>query len=257
MKYLLIFLGILTFSIFLYYYKLPENKEAYFDYDWSHKWSIYDREARKNADCKPINKIHMKLGPVSTWVWIVPKSCEQGLPHTRGVDVVAIPENFPKDKLPPVLDHEHIHLLQRMMPESWAKFYRLKWDYTIYNDAPFGMPSELTRLRRANPDTADTPYVCWRSRYWSVAVYPAIDKLKLKDAVVKWWDEKTGLIRDTAPDEWFSFFGDHINQSEHPHELSAEFLSGPLRMGARPSEMSPGLKALGDAWKLNAFYPEC
>ena len=256
MKYLLIISGILAFCIFLYYYKPVQAKELYFDYDWSNSWSEYDKKAREGADCKPISKIHMKLGSVSSWIWNMPKSCEQGLPHTRGIDIIAIPVNFPQHKLPPLLDHERVHLLQRMMPDSWAKFYKLKWDYNIYNSAPFGMPNRLVKLRRANPDTVDSPFVCWRSRWWSIPVYVSETSLSLSDAPIKWWDQETGLITDDAPDEWIQFFGSDIHQCEHPHELTAEYLSGPLRLGKRPKKMPEGMRLLADAWSKDATFPQ-
>ena len=244
-------------SICLYYYK-PENaKEQYFDYDWSASWSEYDKKARIVADCKPINKIHMKLGSISTWVWTVKTTCEQGLPHTRGHDVIAIPINFPKDHLPALMDHERVHLLQRRMPESWARFYRLKWDYRIYNSPPVGMPNNLIKLRRANPDTAIEPFACWKKRYWSVPVYLSTTNLSLKDAPIKWWDQELNTVSDSAPDTWAMFFGSDIHQCEHPHELTAEYLSGPLRLGKRPSEMPEGMRRLADAWLgSDPMFPE-
>ena len=252
---LVIFISLFIFLSLIYflYFRNSEIKEPYFDYDWSNSWSKYDKEARKNADCKPINKIHLKLGNVSTWIWTMPKSCEQGLPHTRGVDVIAIPINFPQDRLPPLLDHERVHLLQRMMPDSWAKFYKQKWDYTIYKEPPFGMPSDLIKYKRGNPDTSDAPYACWKSRYWSVPIYSA--GLSLKDAQIKWWDQETGSVSDIAPDEWTVFFGKKTHQCEHPHELSAEFLSGPLRLGAKPQESAKGIKRLYDSWSKDALFP--
>jgi len=248
---------IIVFFIFLYYYKPTSENEPYFDYDWSSSWSEYDKKARESADCKPIDKIHMKLGSISSWVWIVKKTCEQGLPHTRGHDIIAIPINFPKDRLPPLMDHERIHLLQRRMPESWARFYRIKWNYEIYSSPPFGMPDYLIKYRRANPDTANEPYACWNSRYWSVPIYISESNLSLKDAPIKWWDQMTNKVLDSAPDEWVQFFGDDIHQCEHPHELTAEYLSGPLRLGKRPVNMPEGMKHLALAWSASdPMFPE-
>ena len=251
--YFFIIITIIILLIGFYYYKPDLVEEPYFDYDWSASWSKYDITARANADCKPITKIHMKLGAISTWVWTVPKSCEQGLPHTRGIDVIAIPINFPQQLLPPLMDHERVHLLQRQMPDSWARFYRLKWYYTIFSAAPFAMPVELVRLRRANPDTAISPYACWKSRYWSVPVYLSETNLSLKDAPIKWWDQETGLVSDSAPDAWVTFFGNSIHQCEHPHELSAEYISGPIRSGVK--KMPEGLKRLADSWSKDSLFP--
>jgi hypothetical protein len=253
---LLVIIGIfvsLVLSLCLGYYFLG-TKEPYFDYDWSGKWSHYDRLARKDANCKPIYKVHRKIGEQSVWIWTTPKSCEQGLPHTRGIDVIAIPEGYPKDKLPPLLDHEHVHILQRLMPDSWAKFYEQKWFYRIYSEPPVGMPDELIKLRRSNPDTASEPYCCWKSRWWPVAVYKSKKSLSLGGAPVKWWDQETGEISLEPPEQWTAFFGS-IHQSEHPHEISAEYISGPLRLGGKPESMPPGMKVLSDSWFEGAQFP--
>ena len=122
------------------------QNEPFYNYDWSANWSTYDKKARDGADCKPIYKIQRKMGEISSWIWIMPKSCEQGLQHTRATDVIAIPENLPKSRFKEILDHEKIHLLQRRMPESWARFYRIKWDYDLYNTPPIGIPDNLKTM---------------------------------------------------------------------------------------------------------------
>ena len=246
-------LFILTLCV-LKYLGYLDMKEPHFDYDWTHKWSDYDKKARIEADCNPIYKVHRKMGELSVWVWTVPNSCEQGLPHTRGIDVIAIPENYPKENLAPLMDHEYVHILQRLSPESWARFYRLKWFYNIYTAAPVGMPKELIALKRANPDTVNEPFACWKSRWWSVPVYISSSNLSLRKAQVKWWDQETGIVKSEPPEEWVVFFG-NIVQSEHPHEISAEYLSGPLRLGKKPKNMPPGMAILANAWKTEAHFP--
>jgi hypothetical protein len=244
---------IIVVGTLAYYFR--EREEPSFDYDWSGKWTYYDKVARKDADCKPIFKIHRKIGEQSVWVWTTPKTCEQGLPHTRGIDVIAIPVDFPKDALAPLMDHEHVHILQRLMPDSWARFYSLKWDYKIYSEPPVGMPSDLIKMRRSNPDTADHPYCCWKSTWWPVPVYKSETELSLSKAPVKWWNQNTGLVKVGPPESWTEFFGT-VHQNEHPHEISAEFLSGPLRLGQRPADMPPGMKILAESWKKDAQYPQ-
>jgi hypothetical protein len=163
------------------------NNETYYDYDWSSSWSDLDRKARLGADCKPLATIHRKFGQISAWIYIVPDSCEQGLPHTRAIDVIAIPKSFPKQRLASTLDHEVVHLYQRLMPDSWAKFYKQKWNYDLYKEPPVGMPDELIKRKRANPDTALAPWCCWSSIYWPVSVYEA--DLMLSTAPIKWWNQ--------------------------------------------------------------------
>ena len=258
--------GIIAFlTLFIVaHFVVPDNKkEKYYDYDWSAGWSTLDAKARTGADCKPITTIHRKMGQVSPYIWIVPDSCEQGLPHTRSVDVIAIPKSFPKERLEFTLGHEKIHLLQRAMPDSWRKFYRLKWGYEIYKEAPVGMPENLVKMRRANPDTADAPWACWRSRYWPVPVYKDVNNLSLSKAVIKWFNSSDLSITSQPPEEWLYFFGKDVFQVEHPHEISAEYLAGPLRRNPNcddlveemPDDAPPAMRALDEAWRYDEMFP--
>jgi hypothetical protein len=222
---MLIYIFIIIAVLLLLLFVLRNSKsEQYFDYDWSDKWSDLDKKARVKANCAPIYKIQRKLGALSAWVWVVPQSCEQGLPHTRATDVIAIPENMIKKDLSSVMDHEKVHLLQRLMPWQWARFYRIAWNYEIYAEPPIGMPTNLIKMRRSNPDTSFEPYACWKNRWWSVAVYNSKEDLSLRKAAVKWWDQTTNTIHNNPPDTWTDFFGT-LNQEEHPHEISAEYIA--------------------------------
>jgi hypothetical protein len=145
--------------------------------------------------------------------------------------------------------HEKVHLLQRLMPWQWARFYRIAWNYEIYSEPPVGIPSELIKMRRSNPDTASLPYACWNSRWWSVPVYNSETDLSLKNASVKWWDQMTNIIHMRPPDDWTAFFGD-VNQEEHPHEISAEYLA------SKNQPHSKAMKALVISMKENAEFPE-
>ena len=243
----LLVIGIVWFAV--------SQHDAFYNYDWSHSWSSLDKAARVDANCSPIVKIRRKMGSTDVWIWTVPKTCEQGLPHTRSIDVIAIPDGFPHSRLPSTLDHEKIHLLQRQMPESWARFYRIAWNYELYTAPPVGMPTELVEMLRANPDTADTPWCCWRGRWWSVPVYQSRKNLSLRDAPVKWWDAETGLISITPPEDWLRFFGSGVHQLEHPHEMTAEYLAGPLRGGKLPSGAPDGMIRLRDAWTDDSLFP--
>lgn len=231
------------------------QKDTFYNYDWSQSWSDLDKAARIGADCSPINKIQRKMGDQTVWIWTVPKTCEQGLPHTRAIDVIAIPENYSLERLPSTLDHERIHLLQRQMPGAWARFYKLSWDYDLYTAPPVGMPSELIEMRRSNPDTAAEPWCCWRSHWWPVAVYSSPTNLSLKDAQIKWWDSEMGIASTTPPEEWIRFFGTSVHQLEHPHEITAEYLSGPLRRGKLPANAPESMVRLRDAWTEDSLFP--
>lgn len=244
---LIVFIGLAYYAVNL--------TDTFYNYDWSHGWTDLDKKARSGADCSPLVKIQRKMGNTTTWIWTVPNTCEQGLPHTRSIDVIAIPEQFPHEHLPMTLEHEKIHLLQRQMPDSWARFYKLAWDYDLYTSPPRGMPSELIELRRSNPDTADTPWCCWNSRWWSVPVYKSRTNLSLKDAPIRWWDQTTMTLHAHPPEDWIRFFGSSIHQNEHPHEITAEYLAGPLRNGGIPSGAPEGMMRLRTAWTEDSLYP--
>ena len=253
LTFLLIFTGVLFYTAFS---NIPKIKQVeYFDYDWSDKWTALDKVARKGQDCKPGIKIHRKLGHVSAWIWMMPRSCEEGLPHTRGIDVVALPSDMDPRRFEHILDHEKIHLLQRMYPDSWAKFYRQLWDYEIYNKPPVGMDPKLVEMARGNPDTADQPWCCWRKRWWSVPVYVSRDKPTIRNTRIKWWNQDDRKTYDSAPDEWVAFFGSQIHQGDHPHEISAELLSGPLMNGAIPPDAPPAYIVLRRNWVEDFDYP--
>jgi hypothetical protein len=150
-----------------------------------------------------------------------------------------------------------------MMPDSWRKFYRFKWQYEIYKEPPVGMPEHLIRKRRSNPDTADAPWACWRNRFWTVPVYNSETNLSLKHASVKWFNSSDLSISNKPPEEWIFFFGNTIHQTEHPHEISAEFLAGPLKrlpdcddlVKELPENAAPALKFLDNAWRFDEMYP--
>jgi hypothetical protein len=259
-------LGIIVFlTLFIVaQFIVPDNKkEKYHDYDWSSVWTDLDRKGRASSDCKPITVIHRKLGLVSAYIWIVPDSCEQGLPHTRSSDIVAIPKSFPKNRLEITLEHEKIHLYQRLMPDSWRKFYRLKWNYELYTEPPVGMDAGLIKMRRSNPDTADSPWVCWRKYHWPVPVYISINNLSLSNAPIKWFNSYDLSISERPPEGWIAFFGSSVSQLEHPHEISAEFLAGPLKRIPDTDELEvelsenapPAMRLLDDAWRYDEMHP--
>ena len=193
------------------------------NWNWSKNWSQKDLAARKDADCNPIATEYND----DFVIYTMPKSCEQGLPHTRNNNIIAIPENFPEERLHGTLEHEKIHIDQKKNPDKWNAFYSKHWNYKIHDSPPSFMPSYLIDNKRSNPDTANEPWCCWNNRWWSVPVYKE-NNVSLSQAPIKWYDQKTNQIFDKPPKEWIEFFGNDIFQLEHPHEISAVLLSGPL-----------------------------
>jgi len=260
-KYITVILFILILCIIILC--LPDTKETFDvipneNYSWCKIWTKLDYKARESADCNPIRREYKDFGNMKAWVWIVPKSCEHGLPHTRGKDIIAIPENHSSDRLAKTMEHEKIHIYQRQYPKQWMKFYNNEWLYQIYDKPPNKMPEELIEMRRSNPDTSDTPWCCWNKVWWSVPIYPSKNNLTLAGAPIVWWNQETEKTYKEPPQVWLEFFGDSISQIEHPHEISAVLLSGVLFNKNTTDKTLPlGVLKLQNAWNWDKkpVYP--
>jgi hypothetical protein len=187
------------------------------DLPWIASWSHQDRWIRQGQFCAPLS---ISAGPNDTEIHVVPRSCESGLPHTRPGDRIMISDSTPVAEWPAILKHELVHISQRRHPDTWADFYGRAWAFTVSPVAPPQMPAAIIKARRANPDIFETPWSCWRRRWWPVCIYNTPDTLTLRDAHVVWWDEWKNQISTTPPEEWSLFFGAPAQQ-EHPHEIAA------------------------------------
>jgi hypothetical protein len=166
-----------------------------------------------------------EFGTVAAWIWTVPDSCENGLPHTRNKNVIAMPDGWSDENSATTLLHESVHLFQRNFSNDWEKFYNNQWNYEIFEEpAPF-IPKELIEKRRSNPDTDDKPWCRWNKRWWAVPIYDDYNNPRLNQTPIVWYDEKENKILDKPPNEWLTFFGPNINQIEHPNEISAVLLT--------------------------------
>jgi hypothetical protein len=78
-----------------------------------------------------------------------------------------------------------------------------------------------------------------------------------------WWNQGNDTISYEPPDEWIVFFGNDVQQPEHPHEMSAEFLAGPLKRIPDSDELeeeltdkaSRAIRILDDAWRYDQIFP--
>jgi hypothetical protein len=188
--------------------------------------SDLDRLARRGQSCgvQDVRNDEELEGAV---IQIVDATCESGLPHTTDGNTVRMTRAMWDDKTrrENVLVHERLHLRQKREPELWKRFYTERWGYTDFRDQP---PAEAPRLAvRGNPDTADSPWVCWQNRYWFTAVYRDTKEPSISRSSVAVWDSKTGAVSHDPPHEWQSFFcgRECPHQWEHPHEISAEFIA--------------------------------
>lgn len=154
-------------------------------------------------------------------VEIVDPACQEGLPHTTDSHTIRMTETvWNSTRRNAVLIHERIHLDQKRQPQEWEAFYKREWGYTVSATPPVSLPNQL----RPNPDTAAKPWALWRSRW---LFFPEAAGA-LKDAPVRVWDTHHA-VESSPPPEWIAFFcGSHgcPHQYEHPHEISAEMITG-------------------------------
>ena len=170
---------------------------------------------------------------------IVDEACQDGLPHTTTSSIIRMTERvWSGGRREEILRHERVHLSQKRNPDVWSKFYSEKWNYILYSRLPADIISSIPEsdksLLRPNPDTSVAPWAIWKSRYVFYPVYSSSGKHTLKDAPVHIWDiqEKSNL--DFPPAEWINFFG-NPQQYEHPHEISAEFLTDASKHSTIPA----------------------
>lgn len=158
---------------------------------------------------------------------IVNKECQEGLPHTTDANTIRLPRSiYESSHRKDVLIHERVHLDQKRNRSEWLDFYKTYWNYSVSPYPPNSIPIHYISSLRPNPDTSDSPWVTWNDRY--VFFPTSSSNKKLKDAKVIIWDLKQNKTTD-IPREWKQMFCSTKSacpyQYEHPHEISAEFLT--------------------------------
>lgn len=189
------------------------------DIPWIASWSPVDQRARRGQNCNPT---YSEIGPDGTMIYTTTKSCEDGMPHTRG-DRIYIPVTESSATRHDTIRHEMIHIYQRRNPDSWAKFYQRNWSFMLYDAPPTGIPKKILDARRSNPDTWTEPWSCWMGRWWPIPVYRDVVNPRLRDADIVFWDSWRNQIFTEPPQAWYAFFG-VPGQIEHPHELAATMI---------------------------------
>ena len=174
----------------------------------------------KDDDCVVLERIQTEDGTIE----IVDETCQEGLPHTTDSETIRMTRaKYEGKRIDELLIHERVHLDQKRNRLKWLQFYKQFWDYDIVKESP--LPSAYTKRLRPNPDTADAPWAIWRERY---VFFPYSDGGELKNAKVRVWDilEKK---ETSIPEQWKARFCDTEmgcpHQYEHPHEISAEFIT--------------------------------
>jgi hypothetical protein len=204
-------------------------------------WSVseLDKAARKGHSCAVL-LTHDDAELEDVQIEIIDSSCEQGLPHTSDKNTIRMTLDVWNDqsRKEQVLAHERIHILQKRDPEAWKLFYTQHWGYTHFLDkAPSFIPSGIVETVRSNPDTAQHPWCCWQNRYWFAPLYTDLSNPTLKDTTIRVWDQVIQNFTD-IPQEWKMLFCSEDgcpHQLEHPHEISAEYLTSPSQTPAYQS----------------------
>lgn len=181
--------------------------------------------------------------PAGRRIQIVDDGCQEGLPHTTDAGTIRMTRDaYESVRRDEILRHEHVHCNQKSAPADWRRFYAAAWDYELLSSPPSAIPANLLKKLRPNPDTADAPWAVWRNRwvFFPIAAGVGNDGLmRLRDAHVAVWDLKSASLMSGPPSEWRTEFCEGPDgavcptQYEHPHELSAEFLT--LRSNVSPA----------------------
>jgi hypothetical protein len=220
-------------------YALPVNTDPD-DLPWLKSLSRLDIAARRSHSCTVMGE---RPGPDGTRLQTVARNCESGMPHTGDGDRIRIPDAIPEALREEIIRHELVHIWQRRHPDAWATFYRRQWSFEFHDDPPSGLPDDVIRMRRSNPDTWRQPWVRWMARWWPIAVYDDAEAPRLREAHTIWWDELRQTVITDPPIDWTAFFG-LPSQDEHPHEIAAVFL-------ADNATTSEAARRLQRWWELN------
>jgi hypothetical protein len=178
---------------------------------------------RQHDDCTVLQTIRLNDADIK----IVDDACKEGLPHTTNSRTIRMTRSiWEGPRREEILTHERVHLAQKSRSASeWKDFYEREWDYKCYATAPSSVPAELVARLRPNPDTSDSPWAVWRGRW---LFFPAFgDEYSLRNAEVIVWDLENHHMTG-VPEEWKQNFCENDKcpyQYEHPHEISAEWLT--------------------------------
>lgn len=155
---------------------------------------------------------------------------EKGLPHTRPPSTIWFPESAlrsNKQEFNETFLHECIHLHQREHADRWNQFYKEVWGFKPWSGR---IPKDVERRRRLNPDTIRQPFYIWRNKWVPIAVYSKPDAANLREVRLIFLrpsaDGEGAGWESVCPEGWLDFFGtQEPSICEHPHEMSAYFLS--------------------------------
>jgi hypothetical protein len=160
-------------------------------------------------------------------ILILNSEADNGFPHTRPPNIICLPaalceSSSATDSFRITLAHEAIHIHQRKHSELWFRFVaREGWSWIPTST----IPSELRERIRINPDTIDSPYWAWDTYLVPLPLFRPYRRATLSNAVVEWYDIRSGSLTQEFPPTFLQKYGDKIQQPEHPYEIYAEKFS--------------------------------
>jgi hypothetical protein len=199
--------------------------EAIDNYRQQVETSLLNRLARATAKYLPsLQAVKIGITPSDNWpngqvIWMDPDS-DNGLPHTRPPNYICIPSTLTGDELTKILEHERVHISQRLNPDSW-KTAMEKWSMTPWTGT---IPPEIFQNRRLNPDLLLSPTFQWKNEWVPLAIFSSISAPVLDEVDIVWWHTSTKTLHREAPPGWKDFFGTVDGGHEHPYELAAYFI---------------------------------
>lgn len=174
-------------------------------------------------------------------------SADGGMPHTRPDAVICYPD-ISKTFSVSTLLHELWHVHQRQYIGWWQQvFQRLGWE-------PWSgdLPLPLETHRRFNPDTIDHPLWCFRRTWVPVPVFQDVARPKVTEVSIWFYHVSLKYHVKQIPKEMEEEYHS-LPQSayEHPRELTAYFLSDPVRYVS-----CPAISAFIQATGMDSFPPD-
>lgn len=179
------------------------------------------------AEKEDVDRLQKEMDRVEflrdTDVIVMHETADNGYPHTRAPNIVALPlkvvVNMTTPELAETLRHEGIHIHQRRNPSLWTSAcMREGWQ-------PF--PTEQVPLRfrercRINPDTfSPQPFWSWGGVHVPLPLFTTETPKSLADVDVKWLDTRNQTLYSSPPPSFQARYGVTPSQPEHPFELLA------------------------------------
>lgn len=158
-----------------------------------------------------------------TDIIVMNPTADEGYPHTRAANLVAIPSKIITEsspaKLAETLRHEAMHIDQRRRPYVWAAACMERGWWPV---PPAQIPPAARTRCRINPDTMHPqPFWAWEGYHVPLPLFSSEHPSSLGDIVIKWLDTRSQTLYKDPPSSFLSTYGSAPSQPEHPYELLA------------------------------------